>query len=88
MGLESPDPGPWAYLQEYVLLSEKGRVVDTGPVVRREYCSSFRGIVEEGEQNKLDSYPSQMMAAKKISVNGDMRLTVSANGLIQWALGG
>lgn len=45
--------------------------MDIGLVVKEEYSSSSSEIVEEGEQNKLDNYPSQMIIAKNL---GEWRL--------------
>lgn len=66
-GFSSPSPGLGACLQEHVLLCEKGRAVDADPDAKEEYGNSFGAIVEEGEQNKVDSYPSQTLTAKDLS---------------------
>lgn len=60
----TPDPGNWPRLQEHSLYSAKGGAVDTGSIVKGEYGNIFGAVVEE--QNKLDSYPKQMMPAKNL----------------------
>lgn len=37
--LETPGPDAWTHLQEHALHNEKGRIVDTGPVVKKEYAA-------------------------------------------------